>query len=306
MTPKTFADSEPQKLRDVRLLIVGVGYVGSEVAEQVIARGGQVFGLTRSADRVPELQAIGVQPIVGSWHQPETLRDLPQVNHLLVAVPHREDNDLGEQTHVLGLANLAEAISSASANPDTVRWTYLSTTGVFGDASGELVNEQSATSPTRIGPKIALAGEDWLANSLETQTSVLRLAGIYGPDRIPLAAKIKEGGPIAVPTEGFLNLIHVADIAQFVLYDIAAGLQHFRYLVSDGNPVQRIDFYTELANLCGIADPTFAAPEPASPKARRSTNKRIDPSLILRESQIKLTYSDYCSGLRDALNENHS
>ncbi|HBE67511.1 MAG TPA: hypothetical protein DDW52_05110 [Planctomycetaceae bacterium] len=301
MNNRSPANSETTRLEQVRLLMIGVGYVGSEVAKQVVAAGGEVFGLTRSVDRSAQLQAIGVQPVVASWHRPDTLRSLPRFNHILVTVPHREVNDLGEQTHVRGLENLFSAISSGSADPHQVRWTYLSTTGVFTDSDGSLVNEQSPASPTRIGPRIALAAEEWLAGKLESQISILRLAGIYGPGRIPLAAKIQEGGPIAVPTEGFLNLIHVADIAQFVLYDIAVGLQQPRYVVSDGNPVQRLEFYTELARLSGIDQPTFIPPETGSPKARRATNKRIDPRLIHDETGATLKFPNYRSGLKQSL-----
>lgn len=283
-----------------RLLIVGCGYVGKRVTAMAKAAGYEVFALTRSESRVSELREAGCKPIVGTWHAPETLRGLPSIDRVLVSIPHREESDLAEDTHAAGLAHLSRAIESQSSSVDP-QWIYLSTTGVFGECNGEELNEDSPVSPTRIGPRVAVAAERWLAENLPDCSTVTRLAGIYGPNRIPLASKLRDGEPLSVPLEGYLNLVHVDDIARIVLHALEHPLQERLYLLSDGQPVIRREFYAELARLCGVSSPRFVVPAQGGPKSRRATSKRIDPSRILAETGYHLSYPSYREGLVQSL-----
>ena len=80
----------------------------------------------------------------------------------LVAVPHREDERFGEQTHVIGLQHLLARC------PTLKRLVVLSTTGVYHQHDGGWVDEQSPTQPARIGPQIALAAEQWLQHNCQS------------------------------------------------------------------------------------------------------------------------------------------
>lgn len=294
-----------------RLLIVGCGYVGMQVAHRARDLGLSVWALTRSHSRFEELRGVGITPIAGDWLQASTLQSLAShpVDFVLVAVPHRadknsEDNleagvppEESEAMHVRGLQNLLEALPQGWQ-----RLCYLSTTGVFGEDSQQAVDEDTPVSPTRIGPRMAYAAEQWLLSSpARERTTILRLAGIYGPGRIPLQHKIRSGEPLAVPRGGYLNLAHRDDIAQAILQVFAQPLERSLYLFSDGKPVQRDLFYRKLAEKCGLDEPEFVEPDPNSPRARRATDKRIDPSRFLRETKLQLRFPDYRSGLNDAV-----
>lgn len=279
------------------MLIVGCGYVGSEVVKLACEQSVRVFALTRSESRVAELSKLGIEPIVGHWLDSSNLKSLPAVDRVLVSVPHRADGQFGVETHVRGLQNLLVALPSPCQHV-----TYLSTTGVFGSGSGELVDEDTPVSPTRIGPEIAIQTEQWLSDSLPSERfTVLRLAGIYGPGRIPLAEKLRLGEPLTVPRHGHLNLIHVHDIANMILTIQQRAMRHSMYLLSDGQPVLRETFYRYLARLCGVSQPQFAPVDENSPKSRRATDKRIDPSRLLVETAFSLRFADYRSGLVDAI-----
>lgn len=281
-----------------RLLIVGCGYVGLRVARLAKRAGQRVYALTRSTERFAELESAGISPIDGHWLRRGVLADpsaggLPAVDWVLVAVPHREEDSLGEQTHCVGLENLVAALPSSLS-----RLVYLSTTGVYGSCGGEVVDETTAVSPTRIGPKIAVAAEAWLASHLPPPVhTTLRLAGIYGPDRVPLAARLRAGEPLAVPRHGHLNLVHVDDIAAMILAVAATKLRLASYVFSDAQPVQRVTFYTHLAELCGLDKPVFVEPEPGDPRVRRATDKRVSPAQLMAETQLQLAYPSYREGL---------
>lgn len=281
------------------LLIVGCGYVGMEFARLAPAEL-QISALTRSHARMGELQNAGIAPIIGDWLQAHTLQDLPHFDAILVAVPHREGGGdketLGEQTHHVGLENLTRALPN-----DFSRLFYLSTTGVYGDCDDETVNEDTPVSPSRIGPKIAVQGERWLRETLPDHHTTLRLAGIYGPGRLPLAEKLRQGEPLAVPQEGFLNLVHVTDIARMILALLSNKPPRSHYVFSDGHPVVRMDFYQHLAGLCGVESPTFIEPDSSDSRSRRATSKRVDPSRIIRDTGFVYQYPDYRTGLAQSI-----
>ncbi|MDX1926100.1 MAG: NAD-dependent epimerase/dehydratase family protein [Pirellulaceae bacterium] len=278
------------------ILIVGCGFVGNEVVRQCQASHQRpVFALTRTADRVAELRAAGATPVVGHWQDASTLTSLPAVETLLIAVPHREDSGLGIQSHVEGLKNLVQS-------QKTVRkLIYLSTTGVYGDAHDE-VDELTPTQPTRIGPQIAVAAEQWLAERFTApQLAIIRLAGIYGPGRVPLAEKLRAGEILQVPQAGWLNLVHVADIAAMLLQVTDNELQHSLYVFSDGKPVPRMDFYRTLAKLCGVDEPKFAEPDPLATRSMRAGKKRVNPQRLMDELKFALQFPSYQEGLADSV-----
>lgn len=255
----------------------------------------QFFALTRTAERAEELGAQGVQPIVGHWHDESTLSHLPEFDSMIVSVPHREDSGLGVDSHVRGLQNLMQAQQSVR------KLIYLSTTGVYGDAHDE-VDELTPTQPTRIGPQIAVAAEKWLSERFAPpQLAIIRLAGIYGPGRIPLAEKLKSGEVLQVPQEGWLNLVHVSDIAAMLLQVVEHDLTQPLYVFSDGNPVPRMDFYRELANLCGVAEPKFAPPDPNATRTQRAGKKRVNPQRLINELKFDLQFESYKEGLTNSL-----
>lgn len=294
-------------MAEERWLIVGCGYVGAQVALRARQSGIAVHALTRSPSRFVELRELGVEPRLGHWLEPASLAGLPAVDRVLVAIPHRADDasatlpqqsdEVAERTHAIGLQNLLEALPEGWK-----KLVYLSTTGVYSESTEKWIDEQSPVSPKRIGPRIAVAAEQWLRQSIPEQSyCVLRLAGIYGPGRIPLAERLRRGEPLAVPRHGYLNLVHVTDIASVACELLERSLQHSLYLLSDGQPVLRETFYRHLAQLCGVAEPEFVDPDEQDTKARRATDKRISPARLLAEIGYQLKFPDYRSGLADAL-----
>ncbi len=160
----------------------------------------------------------------------------------------------------------------------------MSTTGVYGEAHDE-VDERTPVSPTRIGPQIAVTGERYLQNEFDGgKFAIIRLAGIYGPGRIPLAEKLRLGEPLQVPQEGWLNLVHVHDIAEMIIRAMKVDLPDSLYVFSDGQPVSRLEFYKALAQLCGVAEPSFK-----SLIRIRLVHKELGRSELTRHDLLRLS-----------------
>jgi nucleoside-diphosphate-sugar epimerase len=84
---------------------------------------------------------------------------------------------------------------------------------------------------------------------------ILRVAGIYGPNRNPVDW-IRQG--LVGPTDKFVNLIHVEDLAHLCLLALKAGQPGQTYNVSDGRPRRWADICAEISRKWGIISPRQA------------------------------------------------
>ena len=282
-------------------LIFGCGYLGRRVARLWKDHGETVYAVTRSPARSRELAAEGLEPIVADLTTATEIA-LPQgVRTILFAVGY--DRQSGATIHDVYRGGLARAMDWM---PDAVdRFLYISSTGVYGSVAGQQVDETSPCEPTRAGGQACLAAEQLLlASRFAAQSIILRLAGLYGPGRIPRAADLAAGKPIEAPASGWLNLIHVADAARIVLLAEERAQPPRTYVVSDGQPVLRHEYYAELARLLNAPAPQFTAPPAASPAAlRAASDKRVNPRLLFSELDPQLLYPDYRVGLASILSE---
>jgi nucleoside-diphosphate-sugar epimerase len=276
-------------------LIFGCGYLGSRVARRWLDAGEEVAIVTRSRERAAELSAAGYQAIVADVLRPATLADLPSADTVLFAVGY--DRASGAAIHDVYVGGLHAVLGALPTS--TGKFLYISSTGVYGSAGGHWVDEETPCDPQRPGGRACLEAEQLLAaHALGKRAIVLRMAGIYGPGRLPNAADIRAERPIAAPEHGALNLIHVDDAAAVV---VAAGLRGAPprcYTVSDGHPAERRAYYEELARLLHAPPPTFAVPSADSPAAARAAaDKRVKNTRLLAELQVTLAYPSYREGL---------
>jgi nucleoside-diphosphate-sugar epimerase len=281
----------------VTKLIFGCGYLGERVAARWNADDDLVV-VTRNQTRADEFRSRGYHAIVANITRPETLVSLPTADTVLFSVGYDRDSERSiAEVYAGGIQNVLNNLPSGIN-----RFIYISTTGVYGPAGGEWVDETTPTDPQRDGGRASLAVEQILSNHLIGAGAViLRLAGIYGPGRIPFLNELRDGHPISAPSTGYLNLIHVDDAAATVI--AASELPLFDdgphvYCVSDGRPVGRAEFYREVARQIGAPPPRFVEPDAMSPRAERARgNRRIRNDKMVAELQVNLTYPDYRAGL---------
>jgi nucleoside-diphosphate-sugar epimerase len=276
-------------------LIFGCGYLGERVARRWCDAGHDVTVVTRSTARAAQFKSQGFRAIVADVTRPESLTKLPAAEIVLFAVGFNRGGEQSiEEVYAGGVRNVLAVLPST-----TGRFIYISTTGVYGSAGGEWVDEDTPPDPQRDGGRASLAAEQALVqSSFASRGIVLRLAGIYGPGRVPYLDKLQAGEPIPAPSQGYLNLIHVDDAAAVVVAAGDLGRQRPIYCVSDGHPVERGEYYREVTRLVGAPPPKFVAPEPDSPRATRAAaDRRIRNARMLADLDVKLTYPDYRAGL---------
>jgi nucleoside-diphosphate-sugar epimerase len=260
-----------------------------------MVEGGSVCAVTRSAERGSAMRTSGIEPLVADILVPETLKGLPRADTVLFAVGY--DRNCGHSIRQLyfdGLRNVLEHLPTEIA-----RFIYVSSTGVYGQSGDVWVDEQSPCEPTREGGRACWQAEQLLrSDRLGQQTIILRMAGIYGPGRIPRRRELQAGAAIEAPSAGYLNLIHVDDAASAVIAAEQQAVPPALYCVSDGHPVVRGDYFRELAALLGAPEPTFALPRRDAPAAQRaSASKRVSNRRMVAELQFERLYPSYREGL---------
>ncbi|AWM39672.1 dTDP-glucose 4,6-dehydratase [Gemmata obscuriglobus] len=250
-------------------LIIGCGYLGRVVAARWLARGHRVAALTRS--NAEKLRTVGVEPITGDVLDPTSLRALPTASTVLYAVGF--DRTAGRPMHevyVTGLANVLRAL------PPCSRFVYVSSTSVYGQSDGGWVDETSPTAPTEDSGRVVLEAEQ-LLRTHKPDAIVLRSAGLYGPHRLLRRQPVLNGEPLIGDADKWLNLVHVSDAADAVLFAEGKGHPGETYNLADGVPVTRRDFYTRLAELLNAPAAKFEhKPEPGAPNRRINASKFRD------------------------------
>jgi nucleoside-diphosphate-sugar epimerase len=278
-------------------LVVGHGYLGSRVAKLWQSQGGTVFAMTRDPRKAETIEASGLRPIVCDVTDPASLRKAAEqiagVETVLYAVGFdRSSEQRRRDVYIDGLRNVLNIL------PESVRRViYISTTGVYGQDAGERIDEDSPCEPSRESGRLFLEAEHLLRSHwLSERTIILRLAGIYGPGRIPSADDLRDGVPITASANGYINLIHVEDAASVVINAETHTKPPRTYVVSDGRPVVRREFYEEVSRLFHTPPPVFKEPS-AGIDRRGNTSKRVSNARLLACVPIELKYPTYREGL---------
>lgn len=266
-------------------LIIGCGYLGRRVADLWLRQGKRVAALTRN--RADELRGLGIEPVLGDVLGAPTL---PQADTVLYAVGlDRTAGRSFREVYVDGLSHVLDHL------PLPRRFIYVSSTSVYGQTDGSWVDESSPTEPSEENGKIVLEAEQLLRSRLPGAI-ILRFAGIYGPDRMIRRASIEKGEMLTGDFDKVINLIHVEDGARAVLAAEERGQPGQTYLIADGNPATRRDFYTYMAELLG-APPVRFGDTDAATSLRDRANRRISNRKMNEAFGDLLRYPDYRSGL---------
>lgn len=281
----------------VRRLIVGCGYLGLRVAKKWVDAGDAVYALTRSPVRAGHFRELGMQPLVGDVANSRTLPALPEVDTLVwsVGFDRRGGQEIGS-VYVDGLRHLLHRLP-----PSVGRVIYISSTGVYGQVDGSWVDELTACRPVRAGGRACLAAEQLLKQSSWAGRSViLRLAGIYGPGRLPRLQQMRAGNPLKADAGGWLNVIHVDDAATIVglVAERALALPRV-YTVADGHPVIRREFYSEVARIWRTPPAVFCPASEAQQREDRhgGSHKRVSTARLQQELAPQLRFPTYRDGL---------
>jgi nucleoside-diphosphate-sugar epimerase len=255
-----------------RILLAGCGDLGGRVAQRLCARGDEVWALRRQP---PAHDGSGIHWLRGDLTDPASLRELPAGITRLVYLPAPETRDKAAYRAIFvdGLRHLLDALDGRKL----AQVVFVSSSAVYGEHDGDWVDEATPAEPLGFNGAVLLEAEQWLTEQ-SLPSTVLRLAGLYGPGRLQLIERLR-AGQLRVPRETphWANRIHVDDAAAAIVHLLQLESPLPLYLGVDDTPLPLDELYDFLAALIDAPLPAEGA-APAGVGSKRLRNARLRDS----------------------------
>lgn len=220
-----------------KLLIVGCGYTGERVAKKIWAIDPRrdISALVRRGSSLQKLIAMNIPAMTWDLDRPSTQETRYTLNQVgaggvvLYSTPPPRDGEIDTR-----IKRFLSVIRSKVRH-----FVYLSTTGVYGDCQGEWIDESRPVNPQNDRSKRRLNAEEQVKKwCIEHQArwSILRIAGIYGPGRLP-TRQTGSGDTVLTENEAPMgNHIHIDDLVRACSVLIQSDGKDQVINVSDGEP----------------------------------------------------------------------
>ena len=255
-----------------RIFIAGAGYVGT-VAAQVLSAAGHVVDIgRRTPGAAPGSHAMDVlRPAT----YPAALRDAGCVIYCVSADGFTEE--AYRDAYVTGLANVIGAATTGAAR----RFLFVSSTGVFGQDDGSVVDESSPATPRGFSGRTLLEGEALVAR-MPIEAASIRFSGIYGPGRDRLIRMVRTGAAVSAKSRAAItNRIHRDDCARALAHLVGRPAIAPLYLGSDEAPTPMGEILDWIADRLGVPPPPVG--EDSAQVLQRGGNKRISSARLRGE-----------------------
>lgn len=286
-----------------KILIIGSGDVARRILPHLAGRY-RVFALLRNAARAKDWRADGVQPLIADLDERCSLDRIAGMADVVLHLAPPPNQGLVD----LRTKHLLAALGKGKSLPR--RLIYVSTTGVYGDCGGALIDEtrrlnaESPRAARRIDAEQTLRA--WGRRN-GVKVSILRAPGIYAADRLPLE-RLEKGLPALLAADDvFTNHIHAEDLAAACVAAIRHGAANRAYNAVDDSDLKMADYFDQVADafacpraprLSRTAAAALLSPMQMSfmRESRRIANRRIKQELKLR-----LAFPSVSDGIADAV-----
>jgi nucleoside-diphosphate-sugar epimerase len=276
------------------------GQLGAPQSQRV-----RLMALTSSPERVRLLRACGMTPLVGNLDDAASLKRLAGIAHKVIHLaPPPTDRQGAFDRDPRSLA-LVQALRLRTLPQALV---YGSTTGVYGDCAGQRVDETRTVNPHTPRAQRRVDAENlmrFLGRS-GVRVSVLRIPGIYAPDReggTPRERLIK-GTPVLVTKEDvYTNHIHANDLARACAAALWRGKPQRVVNVTDDTDLKMGDYFDLAASLFGLPKPPRISRHDANTAlplmllSFMSESRRLDNTRMKKELKVRLRYPHVRDGL---------
>lgn len=273
----------------MRLLTFGLGYCARRFVQRFGCEFSGVSGTVQARSGRPRLAGVDELLFGDEDRSAELTKRVDETDILLSSIP-----PAGTRDPVLA------AFGDVLSKNTRLRAIYLSTVGVYGDHGGAWVDETSATLAKLERTKARLTIETAWADTMPGRVMILRLAGIYGPDRNALTALSTGGVRRLIKPGQVFNRVHVDDVAGAIMAAIRARSVGI-FNICDDEPAPPQDVITYAAKLMGVQPPPEEAFETAQMSEMMRSfyagNARVSNAKLKRELGVTLRHANYRQGL---------
>jgi len=273
----------------------------------------QTLGMRRNVAKLP----TSINAVAGDVRDRAQLQDmlnLQLIDVLVVTLTPSQMSDEGyRDSYVVAAQSIESAVQACKQPPRLIIW--VSSTGVYGQNSGEWVDESTETHPVSFRGRRLLEAENVIA-ALPITSVIVRFSGIYGPGRNRLVNQVKKGEPVPEQPVSWTNRIHSEDCAGTIVHLLErfSRGEHLEpcYIGTDDEPVPAYEMRRWLAAEIGVQFNRMNQAEPGDSdfdfnsdsssvvdsKGRQCSNQR------LRDSGYEFLYPTYREGYRALIDSN--
>lgn len=275
----------------MELGIFGFGYSAQALAASCMPQGARLWHTGRRANASNSYS-------YEAGTDAGFVKERSATTHVLISIPPID-----------GQGSVARALIPALSALPHLKWVgYFSTTGVYGDADGDWVDETTPVNPPHARGQARVAEEQALLTS-GLPVHILRIAGIYGPGRSALD-QLRAGTARRIDKPGqVFSRIHVHDIACATYACMMQPHAGSIYNLADDLPAPAHEVTAYAAGLLGISPPSLEmyddVAETLSPMMREfySASRRISNQKIKGLLGQGLAYPTYREGLAALVND---
>ncbi len=291
------------------ILIVGCGDVAMRTVPLLQSRY-RIIGLYRNRESFKQARLHGIVPIYGDLDRLSTLERLAGIAEFVLHLAPPPSQGLRDTRTMHLLSALTKRNSHREILPQ--RLVYISTSGVYGNCNGALINE---TYPVNPGNERALRRVDaekqvrrW-GKRHHRAVSILRVPGIYAENRLPLK-RLRENHPMLLDQEdSFTNHIHADDLAQIICAAFRYGQPGRVYHAMDDSQLKMGEYFDLVADQFNLLRPPRISRQEAkaqiSPGILSFLNdsKRLENKRLKQELHVKLRYPTVLDGIQQAADD---
>ena len=289
---------------------MGCGDVGLRAARGL--RQVRLLALTSSPERRGALRRAGITPLLGQLDQPETLQRLAGVATRVLHLAPPPGEGRTEWWRDPRTQALVQALRKRTAPQALV---YGSTSGVYGDCEGARVSEVWPLQPStpraqrRVDAerRVRHWGQQSAGSGAAVRVSILRIPGIYAPDRVGGTPRdrLLRGTPVLVREDDvYTNHIHADDLAKACVLALWRGRAQRVYNASDDTELRLGDYVDLAADLYGLARPPRVSRAlamktlPLNLLSFMGESRRLNNTRLKQELRCVLTYPTVREGLQ--------
>jgi nucleoside-diphosphate-sugar epimerase len=262
----------------------------------------RLCGTTRQQAKLAAIQNLGIKAITLDLSDVVAMNRLAKIsNRWIVLAP--PPNQGAIDTNV---QNLIRRFKRSEADAQRFGYyrkrqqiTYVSTTGVYGDSQGGLINETAPLKASTDRAKRRVNAETQLRKACKQsgwRASILRAPGIYAIERLPIE-RLRIGTPALLPADDvFTNHIHADDLARLCWVAQCKCIPSRVFNAVDQSHLQMGQYFDLVADQFNLARPPRVSRQElkqlVSPMmlSFMSESRKISNERILRELKITLTF----------------
>ena len=279
--------------------IIGCGDIGQRVGKALLAQNQDVSVTSHFDEGRAALEDVGFKVIVANFDYQDDIPDFSIHSHrVFYFLPPQ-----GGGNSDYRMLNFCRRINAQNCPEKMV---YISTSGVYGDCGDDLVTEETPVNPQTSRAKRRVSAETQLRECAERfgfDLVILRVTGIYGPGRLPIAQLTKGHQVLRQADSPRTNRIHSLDLVRICVAAMERGENGDIVNVCDGQESSMSEYFMSVAKRFDLPLPKELSREEAEQvmnpltlsflkESRKMTNKKL-----LDKLAVELLYPTLSKGL---------